>query len=165
MSRPRADIAAVAARRTRLIEYRRARRPYAEFYEELGYGSAAAARRDFNRALEENLAEVRTTAEAYREEELSELDHLAATAIEVMRTPHYEVTQAGKIAEDPRTGLPLLDDKPRLAAIDRLLKIQDRRAKLLGLDSAQKVEVLTLGALEAEAARLNELLAAGDREA
>jgi hypothetical protein len=161
----RAERAWIARRRTQLIEYRRRRRPYSEFYEELGYTSPNAARRDFNRALEENLAEVRTSAEAYREEELQELDHLAETAIEVMRTPHYEVTQAGKVAEDPATGLPLLDDKPKLAAIDRLLKIQDRRAKLLGLDSAQKVEVLTLDALTAEAERLNALLATNDTEA
>lgn len=165
MPRPRAERAAIADRRTKLIEYRRQRRPYQDFYEELGYSSPNAARRDFNRALEENLAAVRTSAEAYREEELLELDHLAATAIEVMRTPHYEVTAAGKIAEDPSTGQPLIDDRPKLAAIDRLLKIQDRRAKLLGLDSAQKVEVLTLDALDAEAARLNALLAASDSEA
>lgn len=164
MPPPRAVRADVAARRAKLIEYRRERRPYASFYEELGYASPQAARRDFNRALEENLAEVRTSAEAYREEELMELDHLASTAIQVMLTPHYEVTQAGKIAEDPQTGMPLLDDKPKLAAIDRLLKIQDRRAKLLGLDSAQKIEVLTLDALDAERQRLVEQLAAYDRE-
>lgn len=164
MAVSRAAKAEVAARRAKLIEYRRQRRPYREFYEELGYSSPAAASRDFNRALEENLAEVRTSAEAYREEELLELDHLAATAIRVMHTPHYEVTQSGKIVEDPETGLPLIDDKPKLAAIDRLLKIQDRRSKLLGLDAAQKVEVLTLDALDAEAARLNALLAAGDSE-
>jgi hypothetical protein len=161
----RAVKADIAARRAKLIEYRRLRRPYREFYAELGYTSPAAASRDFNRALEENLAEVRTSAEAYREEELQELDHLAATAIRVMLTPHYEVTPTGKIVEHPETGEPLIDDKPKLAAIDRLLKIQDRRSKLLGLDAAQKVEVLTLDALDAEAARLNELLAATDSEA
>ncbi len=165
MPRPRAERAATADRRSKLIEYRRQRRPYREFYEELGYSSPSAASRDFNRALEENLAAVRTSAEAYREEELLELDHLAATAIRVMNTPHYEVTQSGKIVEDPATGMPLIDDKPKLAAIDRLLKIQDRRSKLLGLDAAQKVEVLTLDALDAEAARLNALLAATDSEA
>jgi hypothetical protein len=161
----RAERAALADRRAKLVEYRRQRRPYAEFYAELGYASQQHASRDFNRLLEERLAEVRTSLEAYREEEIQELDHLAATAIEVMRTPHYEISASGRVAEDPTTGLPLLDDKPKLAAIDRLLKIQDRRAKLLGLDSAQRVEVLTLDALTAEAERLNTLLAANDAEA
>jgi hypothetical protein len=80
-----------------------------------------------------------------------------------MLTPHYEVSASGRVATD-EDGRPLLDDKPKLAAIDRLLKIQDRRAKLLGLDSAQKVEVLTLDALDAERQRLVEQLAAYDRE-
>ena len=35
----------------------------------------------------------------------------------------------------------LLDDGPVLQAVDRLLKIADRRAKLLGLDAPKRVEV------------------------
>ncbi|WP_188195602.1 hypothetical protein [Nonomuraea sp. SYSU D8015] len=38
-------------------------------------------------------------------------------------------------------GAPLVDDGPKLAAIDRLLKIQARRAALLGLDAEKKVSV------------------------
>lgn len=165
MAVSRAVKADLAARRAKLIEYRRQRRPYRDFYAELGYKSPQAASRDFNRALEENLAAVRTSAEAYREAELLELDDLAATAIRIMLTPHFEVAPGGKIVRHPDTDEPLIDDAPKLAAIDRLLKIQDRRSKLLGLDAAQKVEVLTLDALDAEAARLNALLAASDSEA
>jgi hypothetical protein len=50
---------------------------------------------------------------------------------------------------------PLLDDGPVLTAIDRLLKIQERRAKLLGLDAPARHEVVTLDALDTEIARLS----------
>jgi Lon protease-like protein len=165
MGKNRAKTAAIAERRAKLIDYRRERRPYREFYAELGYSSPYAASRDFNRALEENLAKVRTSIEAYREAALLELDDLAAVALRIMASQHYAVGTGGRVALDPDTGVPLIDHGPNLAAIDRVLRIQDRQAKLLGLDAAQKVEVLTLDALDAEAARLNDLLAAGDREA
>ena len=47
-----------------------------------------------------------------------------------------------------------------LFAVDRALAIMDRRAKLLGLDSPTKHEVITLGAVEAEIQRLEAKLGA-----
>ncbi len=49
---------------------------------------------------------------------------------------------------------PLRDRAPVLAAIDRLLKIEERRAKLLGLDAPVRAELITIDAIEAEVARL-----------
>lgn len=161
---PRAEMAQVAARRAKLVAYRRARVPYREFYEELGYATPSAASRDFNRVLEDNLAEVRTSTEAYREAALLELDDLAAAALKVMHSQHLVTTQGGKVVTHPETGEFLIDHAPKLAAIHQLLKIQDRQAKLLGLDAAQKVEVFTIDALTAEAERLSALLAAGDSQ-
>lgn len=161
----RAKKAAVAARREKLIALRLKRRPYREIYAELGYKSPYAASRDFNRALEENLVAVRTSVEVYREAELLELDDLAVIAHKVMDTIHYAHGSGGRVVCHPVTGDALVDDGPRLAAMDRLLRIQDRRAKLLGLDAATKFEVLTIDALDAEAARLNAELAALDSEA
>src|SRR5690606_7690573 len=45
--------------------------------------------------------------------------------------------------EDENTGeeVPLLDDGPILAAADRLLKISERRSKMLGLDKPVQAEV------------------------
>src|SRR5690606_8671122 len=52
-------------------------------------------------------------------------------------------TCALPIFEDENTGeeVPLLDDGPILAAADRLLKISERRSKMLGLDKPVQAEV------------------------
>jgi len=46
------------------------------------------------------------------------------------------------------------DNKSALFAIDRVLAIQDRRARLLGLDAPVKTEVITLDFIQAEIQRL-----------
>lgn len=165
MPRPRAERAATAERRAKLVEYRRRKVPYSRFYKELGYGSPEAASKDFHRTLEENLAGQHASVEVYREEQLIELDYLAEEAHKILRARHYVVTASGKIVEDPETGQPLEDDGPVLAAIDRLVKILDRIAKLRGLDAPQRMEVMTIDAIESAIADLNEQLAAADAEA
>lgn len=166
----------VATRRAEMIKMRLAGHSFDEIAEALNYGSRSAASKDFHRALESNLAEQRTSMEVYRETEILRLDgelerltRLYAKVERILDKFHVTV-QFGKVITVD--GEPLEDDSPALAAVDRLIKIEDarrrngeRRAKLLGLDAAQKFEVLTLDALDAEAARLNELLAAGESEA
>ncbi|MDR3079836.1 MAG: hypothetical protein LBV60_02715 [Streptomyces sp.] len=165
MPRPRAERAATAERRAKLVEYRRRKVPYSQIYEELGYSSPEAASKDFHRTLEENLAGQHASVEVYREEQLVELDYLAEEAHKILRARHYVVTASGRIVEDPETGQPLVDDGPVLAAIDRLVKILDRIAKLRGLDAPQRMEVMTIDAIESAIADLNEQLAAADAEA
>jgi hypothetical protein len=131
----------------------------------LDYSSRGAACQDVTRALEAHIAEQRTSLEVYRETELMRLDQLTVEVIRVLKGRHYVVTQSGKIVDDPRTGAPILDDGPVLHAVDRLLKIQDRRAKLLGLDAAQRMEVLSLDAIDAAISELNAQLAASGGEA
>lgn len=90
--------------------------------------------------------------------EIERLDYLQLEALEVLRGKHYLVSggnivrdylrdEHGNILVDHSTGTPLTaaigDDAPRLAAIDRLLKIQERRARLLGLDKPTKVAPTT----------------------
>lgn len=48
----------------------------------------------------------------------------------------------------------LSNDKGALFAIDRVLAIQERRAKLMGLDAPVKTQVITLDYIEAEIMRL-----------
>lgn len=165
MAAPRAQRAATAERRAKLIQARLEGRRYEDIYEELGYSSRYAASRDFSRALEQNIAEQHTTMEVYREAELMKLDDLTREAIGILRATHYIVTQSGRIPEDPATGQPLIDHDMALKVMDRLIRIGDRRAKLLGLDAPQRVEVLTLDAIDAHIADLNEQLAAFDAEA
>lgn len=52
-----------------------------------------------------------------------------------------------------------------LQAIDRIPKVQERRAKLAGLDAPRKVEILSMDTIDAEIQRLENLLGLGDRSA
>ena len=70
--------------------------------------------------------------------ELERLDRLYEAAVGVLERHHVTVSQGRVVQLD---GEPLPDDGPVLQAIDRLLKLQERRARLLGLDAAQKLDV------------------------
>lgn len=155
----------MAARRAKLVEYRRRKVPYSQFYEELGYANANAASKDFYRILEENLAELRVSVDVYREEQLAELEHLAEEAHIVMNDRHYILTPGGKLVADPVTGDPLLDSGPKLAAMDRLVRIGDRVAKLRGTEAATKIEgVFSIDALDRALVEAREQLAAVEAE-
>jgi len=91
--------------------------------------------------------------------EVERLDRVLVEAFDVLDTPHY-VVNAGKIVHEiteyaqdddgnvllDEDGNPkaaklakLLDDGPRLQAVDRILKISAERRRLLGLDEPQEL--------------------------
>ena len=174
--RSRAEGAAIAARRAKLVQYRLEGRPYDEIYAELGYGSASTARKDFNRALEENIAAQHTSVEVYREVEILRLDgelerltRLYERVEAILDRHHITISQGRVVLHDGET---VEDFGPIFAAVDRLVRIDDarrrnaeRRAKLLGLDKPQQIEVLTIDDIDAQIAQLTEQLAAADHEA
>jgi hypothetical protein len=121
---------------------------YDQIAEALDFSDRSLARRSVERAL---AATVREPADELRQLELIRLDALWVEAVKVMTTEHITVNNGRVIEVD---GVPLKDDGPTLSAIDRLLKIMERRAKLVGLDSATKVEVLSVDALDREIAKL-----------
>ena len=134
MTTSKAQRARIAERRAKAIQLRLAGADWQTIADRLDYSSRGAACQDVTRALEANMAEQRTSIAVYRETELMRLDQLTVEVVRVLRNRHYVVTQSGRVVNDPNTGNPLTDDSPALQAVDRLLKIQDRRAKLLGLD-------------------------------
>lgn len=83
---------------------------------------------------------VREPADELRQLELGRLDDMWQATLAVLEAKHFTVSN-GKLIYHPETGGPLLDDGPVLAAVDRLLRIQERRAKLLGLDQATRLNV------------------------
>lgn len=153
MPASRAKRATVAERRTRAVAMRLDGASYEHIAQTLGYNSRGAACQDVTRALEANVAEQRTQSEVLRQEELQRLDLLLAEAFAVLRRRHVTVSH-GRIIRDEDTDEPLLDDSPVLQAIDRILKIQERRAKFLGLDAPTKVEAITIDSLDQEIAKL-----------
>jgi hypothetical protein len=123
---------------------------YQHIADQLNFANRSAARKAVQRALADT---VREPAEEVRQIQLAQLDRLTREALKVLERTHIHVSQGRVVKSDD--GVPLEDDAPVLNAIDRLLKIQERRAKLLGLDAPSKVEVLSLDAIDAEISRLS----------
>jgi hypothetical protein len=142
MSTPRATRAQVAARRTKACDLRTAGYSWEDIAAALGYTTRGAACQDVGRAYTANREDAQEAAESLRDQELVRLDALWRHAWEVMKRPHLHIS-AGKVVviEDQQTGeeITLYNDKPGLEAIDRLLRIAERRATLLGLDAPTKI--------------------------
>lgn len=126
----------------------------------LGYNDRSDARKAIEAAL---TREVREPADELRQMELIRLDSLWLEAVKVLHAEHVTVSN-GKVVTIDKDGekVPVADDAPVLQAIDRLLKIMERRSKLLGLDAPAKVEVMTLDRIDQAIAELEREL--GGRE-
>jgi len=136
-----------------MLESRRDGRSYTEIGEAFGV-SRQVATRIIQRGMDRI---VREPAEQVKAMDLERLDQLQVEALAVLRRRHL-VVQGAKIVKG-EDGEPLVDDGPVLAAIGKLLDIQARRARLLGLDAPNKHEVLTLDAIDAEIRRLEDQVA------
>lgn len=116
-------------RTTQALEMRLAGVDHRTIAHELGYSSAHAVAVDIANALDESLKRKDRAAEHLREREVLTLDRLQAAI--------WNKAVNGD-----------------LACMDRVLRIVDRRCKLQGTDAPQKVEVITLDAIEVEISRL-----------
>lgn len=125
-----------ARRDAAAADLRAQRYSYQRIADELGFNGKGDAWRAVQRALK---AIVQDSAENLIRAEAAQLDELYVEALEVLQRDHLTVSH-GKIiyGED---GEPLLDDAPKLQAIDRLVKIRESYRKLHGLDAATKTEV------------------------
>lgn len=98
---------------------------------------------------------VKPAAEEYRALMDERLDRMRRETMRVLEATHYKVSDGRVIYHAPcdcpqvlygercQHWKPLEDDSPVLAAVDRLLKIEERQARLHGLDAPvkQRVEV------------------------
>ena len=136
MSTPKAKMIQVAQRRARAVEMRLGKATYDQIAAVLGYSSRAAVAVDIKRAFEQAVSERDKNVDLLRQEELAALDRLQLS-IWPMAT------------------------KGDLGAIDRILKIIDKRCKLLGLDPSisMNVEVTTLDAIDRQIELLNNAIA------
>jgi hypothetical protein len=110
----------------------------------LGFTDRSAARKAVERCLADTLAE---PAADLRTLELASLDEMKLAAWGVLNATHWMV-QGGKIVRDD-LGTPVVDHAPKMAAVDRLMKISERRSKLLGLDAPVEVVPVSIEALDA----------------
>lgn len=123
----------------------------------LGFADASGA----YRAAQEAMRAIAEPARELRAMELARLDFALRMAWQVMVTEHITVSQ-GRVVLHPETGLPLRDHGPVLAAIDRVIKIGERRARLLGLDAPTKIEAITVDQIEHAITQLAEELGVHD---
>lgn len=133
------------ARDAQAARLRALRLTYDQIAEKLGYadhtGAMKAAKRGRDRAVREPHQDMVAM-------DLAELDEMAQEAWKVLRNTHYVVDRGEVVHLDDE---PLLDDAPVLAAIAKLLDIQQRRAKLVGLDAPARANI-THSAADVDAA-------------
>ena len=162
----KATQAAISARRAKLIAYRREGIRYddpritgTESPTCLGYSSVQGASKDLIRALEEARDNEKAEASVYRQQENERLDSLLEAVWPKATTP-------SPIFDKDRE---IVGEEIDLKAVDTVLKLMDRRARLNGLDMPVKSEVsgpdggaIPLGSSLAELTSL--MTAAGDPE-
>lgn len=138
----KATQAAISSRRAKLIAYRREGVRYddpritgPESPTCLGYSSVQGASKDLIRALEEARDAEKAEASVYRQQENERLDSLLESAWPRATQPHPIFNREGEVVGEE------LD----MRAIDTVLRLMDRRAKLNGLDMPVKAEVTGAG--------------------
>jgi len=132
MGHTKAKLAEVAGRRAQLIRLRRAGVPFDDQRVlDLGYTSASAARKDLIRALEQNRDEEAAEISTYRQQENERLDALLEAAWPRATQPHPVFSKDGQV----------VGEEIDMRAVDTVLRLMDRRAKLNGLDAPVRNEV------------------------
>lgn len=130
-------------RNTRIWKLRLQNRTQRQIADEVGLSQAQVSA-----ILAEMIQERKEEAsEALRQFEVGKLDTLEKAMLDVLARDHLTI-QGGKVVRETHVdedgqehpGEPYRDDGPAMAAVDRLLKIAQRRAALLGLDSPTKIE-------------------------
>lgn len=126
----------VTVRRTKLLELRRQGVRYDdERMEAIGYNSPNSARKDLVRALEAHRNEEAAEVGIYRQQENERLDALLEAAWPRATQMHPVFDKEGNVVGEE------LD----MRAVDTVLRLMDRRAKLNGLDMPVKAEVTGAG--------------------
>jgi hypothetical protein len=152
MPRPTSPRIDAAERDAKALELRKDGLTYTQIAERLGI-SRSTAHKHVTRGLHRTRQE---PADELRRLEAERLNQLWAEAMAVLRRRHVLV-QSGKVVKDD-DGQPITDDGPLLQATTTLLRVMERRARLLGLDAPARHEVLTLDVIDAEIRRLEEQL-------
>jgi hypothetical protein len=136
-----------AERDREAVRLRSRGRTYVQISDELAYGGHQNARRAVKKVLSSIEQE---GAEELVAVQLERLDFMYDAVLRVLETEHYTVSQ-GRLIYLHEDAPPLADDSPVLAAVDRLLKIENQRAELLGLKAPSKSTV-THAAADVDAA-------------
>lgn len=114
--------------------------PYRAVAEQLGI-SVSTAHARVGRAFRDTLA---SPAEAARAIERDRIGHVLDRALEILEKKHVTVSHGHVVhVHDEETGrdVPLADDGPALAAIDRIIRASESLRRLDGLDAPKAVKM------------------------
>lgn len=75
---------------------------------------------------------------ARRDEQLRRIDMEREAVVAVLTARHVTISNGVLVRDENHD--PVLDDAPVLTAVDRLVKLDDQEAKLLGLYTAEKID-------------------------
>lgn len=141
--RPPEQVEESRHRRAEVVRLRRTGMTFEAIGDQLGISKQAAHKLWHKTMKDIPVAEVET----YRTEQRMRLDALLQRANEILDAPHV-VVQHGRVVE--LDGEPLRDRGAELDAIKTILDIEQRRAKLDGLDTPVKQQVEVDGGLRYE---------------
>jgi len=123
------------ARQDEALRMRAKGRTLQEIADHLGYAERTGARRAISASLrrsgQRNINEL-------REELAQQLEELYRVATGVIETEHL-VVDKGQVVE--YNGAPLLDDGPKLSAVNTARALLERMSKLMGADAPQKTQI------------------------
>jgi transcriptional regulator with XRE-family HTH domain len=105
---------------------------------------------------------IQPLASELRQQQADRLDAMQAAVMGVLEAQHYVVSN-GRLIRLSEDAPPLEDDGPVLAAVDRLLRIEERRSRLFGLDAPERSEVSTT--VEQISPNVLSLIEAAERDA
>lgn len=123
-----------AYKKKRIIELRRKRWSFQEIADELGLSYITVYRHYQEVCRKIPAAEL----EMHRKEMLAQLDEAEKAVLQVLYGKNYKVSATGKIVSFG--GKPVLDPDVKLKAAATLVRIQERKARLLGADAEQKTK-------------------------
>lgn len=124
---------------------------YREIAAKLEYADESGAHRAVSRALAAVPVEAVNELRAL---ECARMDEITARLWDMLNTRYPLLAPGVELVGSD--GKPVADPAPILAVVDRLLRISERRAKLLGLDAPVRVAPPTLSQLDAWIAELIE---------
>ena len=124
-----------AERAKRVVELRTVGKTFDEIADELDV-SVGLVHRDYEKMLAQVPA---PEVAALRAKQGAELTMMKAVVLDVVQRRHLAINQAGVVRDDD--GKPLKDDGPLLAAVDRLIRIGEREAKLYGTDARPEIQI------------------------
>lgn len=131
--------ASQAARKLKAVNLSIQGKSYETIAEACGYSTPEYARTVIRNEYRKRIALADEKIDELRRRELDHLYDLRDRAYSVLEDGGIYIAASGKVVKDDN-GKPYKDNTIMLQAMDRLLKIQERISRLIGIDTPVKVE-------------------------